>query len=156
MSRDRDNQNPAVHGGSINFQSPFYQDQIRAQTCVDAFRPLAEMGKPKDEKDLQAACEKILVRAGYHRLTPDNIVNFSKMDIAGWFGHMISAPTNPIFPDLIIFNRDMTRTLCVELKVNKKFSKAQKAMCTQKLWHLCWTVEEFEHHLAAWIGGKKE
>lgn len=135
----------------MNINDIFYQRQIREQLA-----PLAKVAQgfaeELSEKDLQAQCEGVLVRAGYHRLTEGNMVNFAHTEHAGWFGHWPNAIGNPIVSDLVIWNRDMTRTLMIELKPSAKAHKrkAQKAAITQRLWKCAYSADEFAGILAEW------
>ena len=124
----------------MNINSEFYQTQIRAQLL-----PLAVEQETLSEKDLQAQCECVLVRSGYHRITESNLVNFASSDHAGWFAHWPQAIGNPIMPDLVIWDRTMQKTIMVELKASTKSHKrkAQKVAITQRLWQVAYTVDEF-------------
>ena len=102
------------------------------------------------EKDMQSACEKILVRFGFHRLTERNLVAFAGTNVTGWFAHWPQAIGNPIMPDLVIWNAAMTRSLCVELKTRKSFRKGQKSAITYKRWTVAVSVDEFAAHVAEW------
>ena len=132
----------------MNFQDPFYQDQIRRQVFKDTQH--SSVKTYLREKDLQSECETILTRAGYRRLTEKNMVADAWSEVAGWFAHWPQAVGNPIMSDLVVFSQDLTRCLHVELKVHKKFRKAQKAFITTKRWHVDFTPDEFAGHVAEW------
>lgn len=136
----------------MNFTDPYYQDQVNAQRR--AAIPCCVSG-PANEDELQEQCERVLVRAGYHRLTESNLVNFSMSEHAGWFAHWPGkrAIGNPIMPDLVIWDRAMTRTLMVELKASDKAKvrRAQKAAITSRCWKIAYSVDEFAGLLAKWM-----
>ena len=104
------------------------------------------------EKELQAACEKLLDRAGYRRLTEKNMVAHAWCEHNGWYAHWPQAIGNPIMPDLVVWNESMTRTLMVELKASDKAKvrKAQKAMITQRKWKVCFSESDFSAVLDEW------
>ena len=85
-------------------------------------------------------------------MTENNIVSFAQAEHAGWFGHWPQAVGNPVVPDLVVWDRAMTRTLMVELKVRKAFRKGQKEAITGRLWRVAFTSDEFAGHLASWTG----
>ena len=102
------------------------------------------------ESDLQSSCERELIQRGYMRMTPANMTYHAMHQVQGWFAHIVRAERNPIFADLLIFDDRMVRCLHVELKVNPKYSSAQKAMLTSKRWSLAFSLAEFEAKLNEW------
>ena len=139
---------------------PFYQDQIRrklfdagAKSCHHVDR--ASTGN-MTEPQLQSACEQVLGRMGYWRLTEKNILKPGAADVKGWYFHLHDARRESCLPDLVIFEARMTRCLCVELKATEKSAirKAQKAMIGRKCWRLAFDLEEFAARLNEWEGGK--
>jgi hypothetical protein len=118
-----------------------------------AVLPTAALAKragrpPRDERELQAACENYLALRGYRRLTADEAERTG--DMAGWFGHLAKPIGNPLMPDLWIFDTTGRRCLLVELKVRPVFQPGQRDMIRMAGWELCRTLEEFLAALAAW------
>jgi len=129
----------------------------KAAEMVAAFKPLADAAQKlaspcKDEATLQAECDRVLVRAGYHRLTENNLASFAMAEIAGWFLHVRDSRGECCLPDLVVFDANMTRCLCVELKANAKANirRGQKAAIQRRMWKLAFTVDEFAGFLADW------
>ena len=48
----------------MNFQDPYYQEQIKRQTC-GASPQLLPCERCAEEADLQEACEKLLIKQGF-------------------------------------------------------------------------------------------
>ncbi len=106
-----------------------------------------------EERDLQSQCEGWLSNRGYRRMTAPEASRAATerlKDQMGWFFHLCKPIGNPLCPDLIVFNSDMTRCLCVELKVRNTFQDGQKEMIDLKCWRLAYTFKEVEDVVKDW------
>ena len=102
------------------------------------------------EKNLQAACERVLEERGYKRLTAKNAGEYA----SGWFGHLNKPIGNPLMPDLFVIRNG--RILQVELKVRNKFQPGQADMIRRGEWVLCRSLDEFRAILDTWQQEIKE
>ena len=110
----------------------------------------------KAEKRLQGQCEGLLSARGFRRMTAPEAEACVKPDAqtAGWFFHMHKPMGNPLCPDLIIFDRTMTRCLCIELKTRLVYQAGQGEMIRFGAWYLAESFFDFVALLDNWAGGK--
>ena len=113
------------------------------------------------EKELQAACEKLLVERGYYRMTADNATRMYGTILTtpnGLFGHIAdekAVKRAPFMPDIFVFAFPNVRPpLLVELKTKKVFQPGQREMIDCGMWKLAWSVEEFSEILTRWEATK--
>ena len=100
------------------------------------------------EKELQAACERWLVAAGYQRRTEKRILSGSPE--MGWFVHMPKTRGNPIIMDLMVLGND-GRFLEVELKHRSgKVRPSQKALVEMGGAVLCRSLAAFARAVRDW------
>lgn len=109
---------------------------------------------PKEsETELQKHAENWLRQRGYMRLTADLAESEHAAPMRrGWFGHIVDAERNPLLPDLMIWDKCMTRFLGIELKTRNRYQRGQREMIDMLCWVECRTLEEvaseveyFEH-----------
>ena len=105
----------------------------------------AEGGK---EADLQEACESYLIRRGYLRLTASNAECGASP--RGWFGHWPKCQGNPLMPDLLVLNSNMTSCLMVELKTRNVWQPGQREMVDAGDWSVAFSVEMFAKTIEGW------
>ena len=110
------------------------------------------------EAALQSACEDWLVHRGYKRLTAAAVATWTAFPasfsaVAGWFGHWRDGRGLPFQPDLLLFDRRMARSLCVELKRADrapKYGPGQAEAIHAGVWCLARTVDEFAVVVIRW------
>jgi len=103
------------------------------------------------ENALQTLCENWIHLRGYRRLTANNAcLSPTSEPFKGWFGHIVNAKKNPLMSDLFIFDRFMSNSLMVELKVRDVYQPGQKEMIASGAWHVAFSFEEFEAILKEW------
>ena len=136
----------------VRLKSEFMtQETARIAAIPDV--PVYDKSERQEERDLQAQCEGWLSQRGYRRLTACEASRASSeplSDLAGWFMHLHRPIGNPMMPDLIVFNADMTRSLCIELKVRPLYQPGQKEMIDLGCWRVAFWFREVEGFVREW------
>ena len=120
--------------------------------------PISMVRPSKAEKQLQQAGEGILSVRGYRRMTAPEKTAYRSSGMAaglnGWFAHIAKPQGNPLMPDLMIFDRTMTRCCMVELKTRPVYQPGQTEFISCGCWKLAFSFDEFLLILAAWEKGQ--
>lgn len=96
----------------------------------------------RDERRLQADCERWLTLNGYRRRTPESIATMDR-DCVGWFIHLSDTKHNPILCDLLILRRDGTYVE-IELKAKSgRLSREQAALSSYQWAIVCRSLRDF-------------
>ena len=103
------------------------------------------------EANLQAACESVLDRFGYLRLTATNAEKAGAPYVRGFYGHLPRAIGNPLMPDLFVLHVRRP-ALLVELKTRMKYQPGQREMIDSGWWREVRSEEEFRAVLVEWEG----
>ena len=127
------------------------QEAARIAAIPDV--PMYDASERRQERDLQAQCEGWLSIRGYRRMTAPEATRAAKeamSDQVGWFFHLSKPVGNPLCPDLIIFNADMSRSLCIELKVRPTYQPGQREMIDLGCWRVAFGFHMVELMVREW------
>jgi hypothetical protein len=105
------------------------------------------------ERQLQAQCEGWLSQRGYRRMTApeaEAAMAPGASETRGWFAHLGKAKGNPLMPDVMLYNADMTRCLMIELKILNVYQPGQKAMVQAGAWRLAHYFETVVKMVLEW------
>ena len=145
---------PTEASAAVKALNPaFYGSASRPVETVA--RPAGGKSDVKAEKDLQAMCENWLTLNGYARLTAENAAHGGDYTAKarGWFAHLYECRKNPLSPDLMIYNRHMTRCLMIELKPAGKpirFQPGQQEMVAAGSWWIARSLETVKTLVEVW------
>jgi hypothetical protein len=152
MTKDQFMQLCETSPNGVRLKSEFVaQETARLAAIPDL--PVYDKVERAQERDLQAQCEGWLSNRGYRRLTAPEASRAAKESMSeqvGWFFHMHKPIGNPLMPDLVVFNADMSRSLCVELKVRPLYQPGQKEMIGLGCWRMAQWFQEFEGFVREW------
>lgn len=129
------------------------QEQARISALPDV--PVYPKGVKGEEKALQATCEGWLRQKGYRPSTAAEMVASVKPDatpVKGWYIHLHNCERNPLLPDLIVLDADMTRCICIELKVASVYQPGQAEFIKAGCWREVRTFIDFRVLIEDWEG----